>query len=149
MATADVSKDRGADIEAVRAAWLALLGGLVAEVERWAGELGWSTRRIEKKLEDHELGTHRVPALLLQREAVRILLDPIARDVPGSDGVVDLYLMPAFDDVATLSHTDGEWRLHYAFPGTPTVHDLREAQWLPLTKAILDDVLQRLIRDVG
>ena len=84
-----------------REAWLRLLGELIGEVERWVRP-EWSTRVIEKEMRDSVLGEYNAPALLMQREIARVLLEPITRFAPGTDGVVDLYLMPAYDDVATL-----------------------------------------------
>ena len=80
-----------------------------------------TTRRIEKRLDDSGVGTHKVPALLLQEDTVRVLLEPVSRRAPGAEGVVDLYLMPAFDDIATLYFYDGGWQLHYMFPASPIV----------------------------
>ena len=50
----------------------------------------------------------------LQKGPVRVLLDPIAYDVPGAEGVVDLYLMPTYDDMASLSFEHGDWVIRYA-----------------------------------
>src|ERR1043165_805132 len=57
-----------------RAAWIERVESLVGNVEQWAKELGWSTRRIEKKLEDTRIGQHQVPALLMQEGTRRALL---------------------------------------------------------------------------
>ena len=46
----------------------------------------------------------------------RVLLDPVAYDVPGAEGVVDLYLMPTYDDMASLYFYNETWMIHYAFP---------------------------------
>ena len=76
-------------------------------------------------MEDSDIGTYQAPALLLQQDTLRMLLEPIARTAPGADGVVDLYLMPAYDDIATLYFADGKWQLHYTFPDpreAPTLH---------------------------
>src|SRR5262245_26987296 len=102
MATAETSTNQSEDKEKVREEWLERLSGLVETVRRWAQDLDWSTRRIEKKMEDSEIGTYKAPALLLQKEAIRVLLEPIAHAAPGVEGIVDLYLMPAYDDVARL-----------------------------------------------
>ena len=83
--------------------WISRVNLLVDEVERWARDEGWSTRRIEKRLEDAWIGPHRVPALLMQEELCRGLLEPLGLSAHGSEGVVDLYLMPAYDDIAELS----------------------------------------------
>jgi hypothetical protein len=74
-----------------------------------------------------------------------VLLDPVARFVPGADGVVDLYLMPAYDDIASLYFVAGEWRLHYVFPNTAAVATVREAQSTPLSKETLARVLDEMV----
>jgi hypothetical protein len=60
--------------------------------------------------------TFEIPALYLQRGPTQLLLDPIAYDVPGAEAVVDLYLMPTYDDTASLYCRDGRWTIHYVFP---------------------------------
>lgn len=115
MATASGPGERIEGHEAVRDEWLGRLGALVDDVKRWAEPSGWFTRVISKKMEDSDLGDYRAPALLLQKDTVGILLDPISRLAPGVDGVVDLYLMPAYDDIANLYFADGRWRVDYRF----------------------------------
>jgi hypothetical protein len=124
-----------------RAAWLGRVNSLIDEVERWGKELGWSTRRVEKKLEDTRVGTHRVPALLLQEDTCRVLLEPVGRSAPGAEGVVDLYLMPAYDDIAGLYYYDHQWHLHYLFHGARPGATLRDAKGMPLSKESLHKVL--------
>jgi hypothetical protein len=99
---------------------------------------------VEKKLEDTWIGEHRVPALLMQEETCRVILEPVGRSTPGAEGVVDLYLMPAYDDIATLYYYGNQWNLHYAFPGTRTVATVREADATPLSKQALEKVLAEL-----
>ena len=83
MATADVSTNRPEDKVKLRDEWLARLSDLVETVRGWAEELDWSTRRIEAKMEDSEIGTYKAPALILQRETVRAILEPIGRAAPA------------------------------------------------------------------
>lgn len=149
MATVETSTNQAEDMEKLREEWLERLSGLVETVRGWAQDLDWSTRRIEKKMEDSRLGTYKAPALLLQKETVRALLEPIARFAPGVEGVVDLYLMPAFDDIATLYFYDGGWQLHYVFPTSPTVADIREAEDRPLTKETFESVLEAMIKNAA
>lgn len=130
-----------------RATWIERASSLVDLVERWATEMGWATRRVEKKLDDARIGRHRVPALLMQQETFRVLLEPVGRSTPGADGVVDLYLMPAYDDIASLYFYEGRWNLHYIFPGTTGVATVREAEARPLTKESLEQVLAEMRRD--
>lgn len=131
----------------LRAEWIQTLGELVDEVESWAKEFGWSTRRIEITLNDSRLGRYQAPALLLQENAARILLEPIARFVPGADGVVDLYRMPAYDDIASLYLSDSGWNLHHKIPETPVVATIRDAASKALTKDSLREVLEEMKRN--
>ncbi len=127
-----------------RSIWINRVTSLVSQVEQWAREMDWSTRRVEKKLDDDRIGKHRVPALLMQEETCRILLEPIGRSAPGVEGVVDLYLMPAYDDIASLYYYDNRWNLHYLFPDSKPAATVREAEALPLTKGTFAKVLAEL-----
>jgi hypothetical protein len=149
MATAETSTNQAEDQEKLREAWLERLSGLVETIGGWARDLDWSTRQIEKKMEDSQLGNYKAPALLLQKETVRVLLEPIARFAPGVEGVVDLYLMPAFDDIATLYFYDEGWQLHYMSPTSPTVATIREAEHKPLSKESLQSVLDEMIKNAA
>ena len=61
-----------------RAAWIQRVSDLVKFVDVWAKKLGWSTKRIDKKIEDTRLGNHRAAALVMQNDTVRVLLEPIS-----------------------------------------------------------------------
>jgi hypothetical protein len=149
MATAETVTNQAEDKEKLREEWLERLSDLVETVRGWAQDLDWSTRRIEKKMEDSEIGTYKAPALLLQKETVRALLELIAHSAPGVVGIVDLYLMPAYDDLARLYFSDDRWQLYYEFPGAPTVTDIREAEPRPFSKETFQDVLETMIRNAA
>ena len=124
-----------------RLSWIARVRELIAFLERWASELGWSTRRIEKNLDDSLIGKHRVPALLMQEETFRVLVESVGASTPGSAGRVDLYWLPAYDDIATLlSDESGGWTLHYSFAEASNGLDAA----LDLTKENLNKVLEEM-----
>jgi len=129
-----------------RARWIERVTALVEQVEQWARELGWSTRRVEKKLEDARVGTHRVPALLLQEDTCRALLEPVGRSTPGAEGAVDLYLMPAYDDIASLYYYGHRWSVHYTATGTNGAAPRTGAEARPLSKETLKTVLSEMRR---
>ena len=52
--------------------------------------------------------------------------------------------MPAYDDIASLYLVDGEWQLHYKFPGTPSVATIRQAEPCSLTKDAIGRVLDEM-----
>jgi hypothetical protein len=124
-----------------RSAWLQRVSELVTSVEQWSKELGWATRRIDKRLDDPFIGKHLVPALIMQDELCRVLLEPVGRSAPGADGVVDLYLMPAYDDIASLYDQGGTWHLRYLDPGDFETGARRDAAAVPLSKESLATVL--------
>ena len=119
---------------AERAAWIQRVSQLVKLVEGWAKEFGWSTKRIDKKIEDARLGNHKAAGLVMQEDTVRILLEPISASAPGSDGLVDLYLMPGYDDIASLYHQQGGWHVHYVFPQPEAVTGIKEGETQPMSK---------------
>jgi hypothetical protein len=123
--------------------WLDRLWALVNDVESWAKNLSWSTRRIEKPMEDSQIGKYKAPSLLIQEGTDRILLEPIARSAPGTEGVVDLYLMPAYDDIASLYYEDGRWSLHYMFGGNVAANP-REAPAKPLSQETFQEAIAQM-----
>src|SRR4051794_17666480 len=149
MAAKKTSKNQGSDPDELRDKWLGQLQELIGEIEGWAKEIDWSTRRIEKKMEDSQVGTYKAPALILQKETVRVLVEPIARSAPGTEGLVDLYLLPAYDDIASLYFYDGGWQMHYPFAGTPIVGNIRDTDRRPLTKETLEQVLDEMVRNAA
>jgi hypothetical protein len=139
-------------VDRLRAAWLNRLNHLIRAVELWATDLGWSTRQIEIRLSDSRLGAYAAPALLLQKEAIRLLLEPIAASAPGAEGVVDLYWMPAYDDVATLYFYGGEWHLHCPSRPGDAVAEIPEVIPEPLTldsfRSVLDQMTQHVAEQI-
>jgi hypothetical protein len=134
---------------AKRLEWLDRLSRLLDTVEGWAQALGWSTKRVRKELKDSEIGAYQTRALLLQEGTTRVLFEPVGRSSPDSEGVVDLYLLPAYDDIATLYYYDDRWNLHYVAPGTPVVGNIREADSKPLSKTSLRKVLEEMKQNVA
>jgi len=145
MATANRTETPVDDPGALRGEWLGRLSELTKTVRGWAEELDWSTRQIGKRMKDSRLGSYEAPALIMQKETTRALVDPVARFAPGTDGVVDLYLMPAYDDIASLSFVQGEWHVHYMYPHTATAAMSEEAQSRPLSKETLGWILDEMI----
>jgi hypothetical protein len=101
------------DPEAVKVEWLDRLNALVGEVEGWARASGWRTRRIAKTVNERQLGSYKVPVLLMEKDTVEVVLNPVARSVPGADGAVDLYVAPAYDDIASLYLEGDHWVVHH------------------------------------
>ncbi len=144
MTGPDMRGPRVDDPVATRDEWLSRLDQLLTRVKGWAESAGWSTRVIEKSMRDSVLSPYKAPAMLMQRETVKVILDPVGRFAPGTEGVVDLYLLPAYDDIASLYFVDGHWKLHYAFRATPMVAGIRQAESIALDEVSLNRVLDEI-----
>jgi hypothetical protein len=81
----------------------------------------------------------------MEKDTVEVALNPVSPLVPGAEGAVDLYLVPAYDDIASLDFEGGRWVVHYAAPadGTET-HSMIEAQALPLSEETIIRVLNSI-----
>lgn len=139
------------DPEKTKADWVKDLEELVARVEGFVKKFGWRTRTIQKSMTDSVLGDYKAPALLMQRETVEVILNPVGRFAPGTEGVVDLYLLPAYDDIAGLYLIDGAWTLNFAFRptgggGTPRIN---KAEAMPLDEDSLNRVLEEIVAHVA
>ena len=121
--------------------WIKQLRSLVDRVHMWAKEFGWAVRDVYKPLEDNDIGDYKAPGLVLQRDMTRVGLEPISCAAGGAEGLVDLYMLPAYDDIAMLFFFDDRWHLHYAGGTSNAVEDK------PLTKKAFRDVLDAITRD--
>jgi hypothetical protein len=123
------------DLEVVKVEWLDRLNALVGEVEGRAQASGWRTRRIAKTVKGRRPGTYRVPVLLMEKDAVEIVLNPVAGFVPGADGEVDLYVASAYDDIDNLYLEDGRWIVHHGDrPDPVTTEWMMESAPRPCTE---------------
>jgi hypothetical protein len=145
-AQADFDQDVRARIKALRE-WIGRLTPLVTSVRGWAEELGWATRNVDKPMKEAEIGDFPAPGLLLQRDMTRVGLDPIGSATPGTGGVVELYLLPAYDDIASLYYYDDRWNLHYMKQEKSSAANIWDAESKPLTKKALQDVLEQLTKN--
>jgi hypothetical protein len=102
--------------------------------------------------EDPALGQYEAPRLVMERErdGVTAALDPVARYVPGADGGVDLYLMPGYDEIASLYCEGGQWVVHHARRPDPAEnhnHAVWESEALPYSKETILTILDEMASD--
>jgi hypothetical protein len=148
ITTATAPKNPIPDWEKLRDEWLIRLSALVDSVQNWVQELGWSTRRIEIQMEDSQIGTYQAPALLMQERTTRLFLEPIARFAPGTEGVVDLYRMPKYDDIASLYFSNGGWQLQYVNPDLFDKAASRDIKSKPLNQETVTEILNEMSQHV-
>jgi hypothetical protein len=119
---------------------------VVSDFEASLSGQDWSMRRDPKRMRDETGNVLSVLSLTLIKGPVRLLLDPNGYDIPGADGVMDLYLLPPYDPVATLYLEDGEWFIHSPFPAALDDID-NPTKWTRsrLTKDSISDTLGSIV----
>ena len=98
----------------IRDQWLEALKLLVDKVSAWASqEKGWRVNPVDtQSVSEEGLGTYSVPVLTIHTPEGRLVLEPIARNSPGS-GIVELYAWPSLYRVRLLQdQPGGEWEAH-------------------------------------
>jgi hypothetical protein len=133
-------------------AWQQRLRELLDQVAQWAQESDWATREVKFKLKEVDAGSYTAPGLLMQKDSIKIMVEPIGSGAPGADGVVDLYLMPEYDDVASMYFENGVWNLYYFSEQDGTFKakvGLRELPPRVVNKANLFGVLEEMVAHVG
>jgi hypothetical protein len=131
--------------QAVKAEWLDRLNALASQVKVWVEKARWRTRLVSKPTRDPVLGRYEVPLLLMERDGVEVALSPISRFVPDADGAVDLYVVPAYDEVASLYSEGGRWVIyHVSDPDPGETHSAIEPEALPLSEQTLHRVLDAM-----
>ncbi len=61
-----------------------------------------------------------------------------------ADGVVDLYLLPANDDIASLRLLGGAWKLNHAFRGSAMVAGIKMVESMVLDEESLNRVFNEI-----
>jgi hypothetical protein len=125
--------------------WIDRANSLMATVSAWSQEIGWATKLLHKKLDDSYIGQHIVCALLIQEGLDRVMFEPIGRSSAEVKGIVDLYLLPAYDDIARLLFIDGRWTISIQFQDDALdLNENPEPAPFPLSKDSLEKVLNGL-----
>ena len=118
---------------------------VVSQFDEALVEPDWIKRRDPKRMRDEDGEVFSAPSMTLWRGPVRLLLDPNAYDIPGADGIVDLYLLPPYDPVATLYLEGENWFIHSPFPATmETIARPQEWTRSPLNKESIRRVLEAI-----
>jgi hypothetical protein len=96
------------DPETLRAEWLAAANSLLADISAWAAEQEWQVETGEQTLQEKPLGEYETLCLTIHAPAGDLVVEPVARCVPGAEGRVDLYAWPSHHRVRLLRRA-GRW----------------------------------------
>jgi hypothetical protein len=106
----------------------------------------WVTQEYPKKMRDEDGNLFTVPTLTLQKGPTRLYLDPTGYDIPGAEGVADLYLMPTGEPVASLYLKAGDWTIHSPFPSKAMVM-AKPKEWGQAN--VSDESIQDVLEAIG
>lgn len=99
-----------------RDAWIARVNALIGQLEQWARLAGWEIERVADRIEEAGLGTYEAPGARIRiggpagRPERAVLVTPIALQIPGGDGRVDLEGYPTLSRVKLLGKPGG-WKI--------------------------------------
>ena len=91
--------------------WMQAATGLLAEAEAWVREAGWPSKRYSKEVTEDFIGIYKLDRLVFSAEGAQLALVPVGRFAPGTDGMFDLAVMPAYDSVMVVRHGN-RWFIH-------------------------------------
>jgi hypothetical protein len=97
----------------LRRDWLQALDELTGRIETWAADQGWKVHREAKTLSEKHLGEYTTERLEIDTPygpAGRLVVEPVARAVYGSEGMVDFYAWATRNTVRLLRENGG-WRV--------------------------------------
>jgi hypothetical protein len=123
----------------------AQVGGLVGQFLSAVGGTDWVTQEYPKKMRDEDNNLFTVPTLTLQKGPTRLYLDPTGYDIPGAEGVADLYLMPTAEPMASIYLAADAWTIHSPFPSNAMVM-AKPKEWgrANLSEESIRDVLEAI-----
>jgi hypothetical protein len=136
MTPATLPKSPVENWEQVRDEWVAAVEKLIQDAEAWSKKQDWATRRDPKTLKEKGQGEYIVPRLLIHTIDGRLLLDPIARDVMGATGLVELCVMPSYDSIKIVRFEDG-WKM---------LPEKGDGEFTPLTEETFLATVLRLLK---
>jgi hypothetical protein len=96
----------------VRDEWVAACERLIAQIEQWCSEIGWSVERTELDLSEQSTGPYKVAALRAQlAERIELQVTPIARHVLGAQGRVDIEAWPSLNRIKLVRQSGDIWEI--------------------------------------
>lgn len=91
--------------------WIARVQALVDQIAQWSAAEGWEVQKEEKQIREEALGDYQVPMLHIRSvPGGEVVLEPIALEVLGGDGRVDLEAYPTLARVKFVG-VPGGWRI--------------------------------------
>jgi hypothetical protein len=99
------------DWEAKKNQWVRQVTELMEQIKGWVEkEPGWGAAPFQKEMEEQALGTYSLPALQLRTPQGNLFVTPVARNVVGAEGRVDLEGFPSLNRLLLILN-QGRWQV--------------------------------------
>lgn len=95
----------------MREDWIHASAQLLNEAEEWARQADWPTKRYSREVTEDFIGKYNQERLVYSAEGQQLALVPVGRFAPGTDGLFDLAVMPAYDSFMVVRDHD-QWFIH-------------------------------------
>lgn len=96
------------DWEAKKTAWCDVVRALMDDIKSWAEDEKWLVHELDKTLTEDYLGTYTVPELTVKPPSGHLTVEPIARNIIGAAGRVDICAFPSMNRML-LVRIDDKW----------------------------------------
>jgi polysaccharide pyruvyl transferase WcaK-like protein len=97
----------------LRDEWVAAVDALYREVEDWAISRRWTAERESVVIEEKKIGHYPTWNLVVRTSDRSLLFQPVARQIVGATGRVDLTISPATDPALMIVRGEsGVWLVH-------------------------------------
>jgi hypothetical protein len=120
----------------LRDEWLQVVEALGRQVRGWAEQRGWTVTEERREINEERLGIYQAPVLQIETPHGSVFLEPIARDVGGADGRVDLYAWPTLYRVMLLRGGGPDWMIR-TDSGIYWPHPWGEATFAELAEGLI------------
>jgi hypothetical protein len=102
------------ELQARRENWVRRVAALVEQIAQWSREAGWPVDKGRETIEERRFGRYEAPAARVQLPKGdlperAVLIVPVALEVPGGEGRVDVEGYPTLSRVKLLGVDDGGW----------------------------------------
>ena len=97
--------------EELKKLWLKRVHTIIDQAEKWASEADWACARTERKITERLLGEYKVPVLRIRLTNGEVHVLPVALNVIGSDGRIDIEAFPGLNRVKLIDRGKG-WEIY-------------------------------------
>ncbi len=91
--------------------WVRAATALVDQAQAWSDARKWPSRRYQKQISEDFIGTYDLTKLVFAVQGAQLVLSPVGRFTPKSEGLFDLAVLPDYESTIVLRQA-GRWRIY-------------------------------------